>query len=76
MNIMAYDVRQRYLIDDIKTAKFFTILAVEVESHHVELFLFCMRYVDDKKNICEVLLEFGKSTRVTDEAIAYQIINI
>ena len=51
---MAYDVLQRYLIDEIKTAKFFTRLADEVESHHVELFPLYIRYVDDKKNICEV----------------------
>ena len=36
IKIMAYDVVHKYLIDEIKTAKFFTILADEVESHHVE----------------------------------------
>ena len=76
INIIAYDVLQKYLIDEIKTAKFFTILADEVESHHVEQLPLCIRFVDDKKNICEVFLEFGKSTRVTGEAIAYQIIHI
>ena len=67
---------QKYLIDEIKTAKFFTILADEVESHQVEQLPLCIRFVDDKKNICEVFLEFEKSTRVTGKAIAYQIIYI
>ena len=35
INITAYDVLQKDLIDEIKTAKFFTIPAIEVESHHV-----------------------------------------
>ena len=60
----------------LKTAKFFTILADEVESHQVEQLPLCIRFVDDKKNICEVFLEFEKSTRVTGKAIAYQIIYI
>ena len=76
INIIAYDVLQKYLIDEIKTAKFFTILADEVESHHVEQLPLCIRFVDDKKNICEVFLEFGKSIWVTGEAIAYQITHI
>ena len=67
---------QKYLIDEINTAKFFTILADEVESNHVEQLPLGTRSVDDKKNICEVFLEFGKSTWVTGEAIAYQIIHI
>ena len=67
---------QKYLIDEIKTANFFTILADEFESHPVEQLPLCVRFVDDKKNICEVFLEFGKSIWVTGEAIAYQITHI
>ena len=67
---------QKYLIDEVKTAKFFTILADEVENHHIEQLPLCIRFVDGKKNICEVFLEFGKSTWVTGEAIAYQIMHI
>ena len=60
----------------MKTAKFFTIVADEVESHQVEQLTLWIRFVDDKKNICEVFLGFGKSTRVTCEVIAYEIIHI
>ena len=76
INIIAYDVLHKCLIDEIKTAKFFTILADEVESHHVEQLPLGIKFVDDKKNKCEVFLEFGTSTWVTGEAMAYQIIHI
>ena len=75
ISTIAYDVLQKYLIDEIKTAKFSTILAHEVESHRVEQLPLCKRIVDDKRNMREVFLEFRKSTRVTGEAIAYQIIH-
>ena len=67
---------QKYLIYKVKTAKFFTILANEVEYHHVDQLPLCIKFADDKKNICEVFLEFRKSTWVTGEAIAYQTIHI
>ena len=73
---IAYDVLQKDLIDEIKTAKFSTILADEVEIHHVEHLPLCIRFVDDKKNIREGFLEFGKWARVTVKAIANQIIHI
>ena len=66
---------QKDLIDEIKTAKLFTILVDEVESHQVEQLPLCIRFVDDKKNIREEFLEFGKC-KVTDEDIANQIIHI
>ena len=67
---------QKCLIDEIKNAKFFTTLADEVKSHHVEQLPLCIRFIDDKKNKREEILEFGKCTRVTGEAIANQIIHI
>ena len=76
INIIDYDVLQKDLIDEIKTVKFFTILADEIESHHVEQLLLCIRFVDDKKNMREEFLEFGKCTRLTGKAIANQIIHI
>ena len=63
-------------VDEIKTAKFFTILADEVESHHIEQLPLCVRFVADKKNIREEFFEFGKCTRVPGEAVANQIIYI
>ena len=76
INIIAYDVLQKYFIDEIKEATFFTIVADKVESHQVEQPPLWIKFIDDKKNKYEVFLEFGKSTRVTGEAIVYQIMHI
>ena len=76
INIIAYDVLQKYFIDEIKSAKFFTIVANKIESHQVEQLPLWIKFIDDKKNKYEVFLEFRKSTRVTGEAIAYQIMHI
>lgn len=48
INIIAHDVLQKDLIDEIQT-----ILVDEVESHYVEQLPLCIRFVDDKKNIRE-----------------------
>ena len=55
--IIAYDVLQRDLIDAVKKAKFFTILAGEVESHHVEQLPICVRFVDKSNDISQEFLE-------------------
>ena len=58
---------QKDLIEEIKVAKFFSILADEVESHHAEQLPLLLRLVDEKKDIREELLEFGKCIRVNGE---------
>ena len=55
--IIAYDVLQRDLIDEVKKAKFFTILVGEVESHHVEQLPICVRFVDKSNDISQEFLE-------------------
>ena len=40
IGIIAYDVLQRDLIDEVKKVKFFTILAGEAESHMMNNFPF------------------------------------
>ena len=64
ISIKAYDVLQRDLINEVKKAKFFTILADEVESHHVEQLPICVRFVDKSNDIREEFLEFGRCTQV------------
>ena len=41
ISIIAYDILQRDLINGVKKAKFFTIFADEVESHHAEQLPIC-----------------------------------
>lgn len=76
INIIAYDILQKDVVEEIKTAKFFAILADEVESHHIEQLPLCIRFVDTKKNIREEFLEFGRCTQVNGEAITNEILRI
>ena len=76
ISIIAYDTLQKDLIDEVKKAKFFTILADEVEGHHVEQLPICVRFVDKSNDIREEFLEFGRCTQVNGEAISNEILRI
>ena len=62
------------MIEEIKQAKFFSILADKVESHHVEQLPLCVRFVDKCNNIREEFIEFGKCEQVNGGAIASEIV--
>ena len=76
ISIKAYDVLQRDLINEVKKAKFFTILADEVESHHVEQLPICVRFVDKPNDIREEFLEFGRCAQVNGESISNEILRV
>ena len=76
INIIAYDILQKKLIEEIKDAKFYSILADEVENHHVEQLPLCIRFVDANHDIREEFLEFGVCKRITGEAIANEILHL
>ena len=68
--IIAYDVLQKDLIDEVNKAKFFTIIGDEIESHHIEQPPICVRFVDNSNNIREKFLEFRRCIQVNGEAIS------
>ena len=74
IDIVAFDVLQKDLIEEINQAKYFSILADEVENHHVEQLPLCMRFVNKGNNIREEFIEFGKCKQVNGEAIANEIV--
>ena len=76
INIIAYDILQKKLIEEIKDAKFCSILADEVENHHVEQLPLCIRFVDANHDIREEFLEIGVCKRITGEAIANEILHL
>ena len=76
ISIKAYDVLQRDLINEVKKAKCFTILADEVESHHVEQLPICVRFVDKSNDIREEFLKFGRCTQVNGESISNEILRV
>ena len=57
-------------------ARFFSILADEIESHHVKQLLLCIRFVDDKNNIRDEFLEFGVYKQIDGKSIAEEILYI
>ena len=52
INIVGY-VLQADLINEIKEAKFLSMLADKVESHQVEQLQICIKFVNKNNNICE-----------------------
>ena len=75
-NIKGKDLLQANLVKEINRARFFSILADEVESHHVEHLPLCIRFVDDGDNIREEFLEFGQCKRIDGKSIAEEILYI
>ena len=67
---------QANLVKGINRARFFSILADEVESHHVEQLPLCIRYADDDDNIREEFLELGQCKRFDGKSIAEEILYI
>ena len=76
INIIGYDILQADFINEIKEAKFFSILAVEVESHKVEQLPICIRFADKNNNIREEFLEFGRCEQLSGKVIANEIIRV
>lgn len=76
IDIIAHQIIQKKIIDEIKEAKFFSIIADEVTSHNVEILSFCVRFIDSAKNVREEFLEFLQIDRITGEFIAQKILQI
>ena len=73
IHIIGKDVIQAKLIEEIKNAKFFSIMADEVTSHNVEQMALCVRFVDEHQNIREEFLQFSKPERTTGYHLAEEI---
>ena len=63
------------VLEEVKTARFFAVLADEVTSHNTEHIALCVRFVDSCKNIREDFLAFLPLQRITGEMIADAIIS-
>ena len=72
ITIKAYDVLQRDLINEVKKANCFTILADDF----LEQLPICVRFVDKSNDIREEFLEFGRCTQVNGKSISNEILRI
>ena len=75
-NIIGKDLLQANLVKDINRARFFSILADEIESHHFGQLPLFIRFADDDNNIREEFLEFGQCKRIDGKSIAEEILYI
>ncbi|XP_065650253.1 zinc finger MYM-type protein 1-like [Hydra vulgaris] len=74
ITIIGYDIICSDLIKEIKAATFYSILADEVASHNREEHAFCMRFVDQNKDIREEFSSFLHVPRIAGEVIASTVI--
>ena len=68
------DMIRSKIIAKVQEAKFFSIMADEVESHSKEKMSLCMRFVDSDANIREEFLDFVSLLLINGEHIANAII--
>ena len=76
IEIISYDILQKGLVEEVKEAKFFSLMADEVESHHTEQFPIYLRFVDTEYNIRVEFLNFGKCEQTNDESVFKEIMRI
>ena len=69
IEIISYDILQKGLVEEVTEAKFFSLMADEVESHHTEQLPICLRFVDKECNIGEEFLEFSKCEQTNGESL-------
>ena len=74
ITIIGHDVIRSDLIDEIKAARWFSVLADEVTSSNKEELALCFRFVDKNKDIREEFLLFHLP-RITGEVIATTILD-
>ena len=74
LNIMGRHIVLFGIVQEIKTAKFYSILADEVTSHNTEHLALCTRFVDAKGDIREEFMTFLSLERLTGRYIVEKII--
>ena len=53
ISVIAYDIILAYIVDEIKTSRFFSVIVHEVSSHNFEHLPVCLCFVDKDCDICE-----------------------
>ena len=67
LNIMGRHIVLQGIIDEIKQAKLYSIMADEVTSHNTEHLAICARFVDNDNNVREEFMTFLKLEKTTGE---------
>uniref|UniRef100_A0A3B1KIQ4 DUF4371 domain-containing protein n=1 Tax=Astyanax mexicanus TaxID=7994 RepID=A0A3B1KIQ4_ASTMX len=64
IDVLGKHMIQAKIVEEVRHAQMYTVLADEVTSHNVELMPMCVRFVDKDLNIREELLEISRSKDV------------
>ena len=75
LEIIAQHYIVRDLAEEVRKAKYYSILADEVTSSNTEVLALCLRFVDTKSQIREEFLCFTKVERITGEVLAESIMS-
>uniref|UniRef100_A0A671VMP9 DUF4371 domain-containing protein n=1 Tax=Sparus aurata TaxID=8175 RepID=A0A671VMP9_SPAAU len=73
IDVIGKHMIQAKIVEEVKHAQIYTVLADEVTSHNVELMPMCVRFVDKYLNIREELLEICTLPRITGRHISTAI---
>ena len=73
LKIIARNYVLKDLVDEIRDAKFYSLMADEVSSHGVEVLAICVRFVDAKKEVREEFINFSRVPRITGAILAATI---
>ena len=74
LEVLVQHMILRDIIDEVKQADFYAILADEITSHNQEYLALCVRFVAKNKAVREEFLGFLKLNRITGQEIAGTII--
>ena len=74
IEVIGFDLICTSIINEVKTAMFYSVLADEVSGHNVEHLALCLRFVDDKCDVQEKFVGFVKLQRVRANDIANAIV--
>ena len=75
IDIIGNQMIQKSLVEEIREAKYFTILSDEAASHNQEQIALCIRFVDENQDIREELIKFEALERTIAHHIASSIKN-
>ena len=74
LEVVAKHIILQGIVQDIKQARFYSIMADEVTSHNSEQMAICVRFVDSVNDIREEFLQFSRLARIRGKHIAEEIV--
>ena len=75
IEIIGQDIILKNLLEEIKAAKLYSIIADEVTSHNKEQLALCARFTDKRNDVSEDFIAFIHLPRITGEVITETIVS-